>query len=348
MKIKFEKGKSIISPIKLIIGVLVVWVLGILLGNVINIVTEKYVVGEEQRNFWIVIIYVVTSGLIGVALAMLITHFTMDFVRDINININKIAEGDFTARIKPITKNPHINSAVENFNKMVNELNSVTLLKNDFVSNFTHEFKTPIASIKGYAELLENSENLTEEQKEYVKIIVEESKNLSVLSESVMKLAKLDSQSELTSVKKFSLDGQLEDCVLLFDTALKEKGVEIELKTIPIRIQNDPYLVREVWVNLIANAIKYSKNGGKIYITLKREKKRVLVSIKDEGIGMSEDTQKHIFDKFYQGNKRDKNKGLGLGLSIVKRILEITGGTISVSSEIGKGTEFLVAFNLSK
>lgn len=348
MKIKFEKGKSIISPIKLIIGVLGVWVLGIVIGNFINIVTERYVVGEEQRNFWIVILYVVISGLIGVGLAMLISHITMGIVRDINININKIAEGDFTARIKPITKNPHINSAVENFNKMVNELNSVALLKNDFVSNFTHEFKTPIASIKGYAELLENSENLTEEQKEFVKIIVEESKNLSVLSETVMKLAKLDSQSELTSVKKFSLDGQLEDCVLLFDTALKEKGIEIELKTIPLRIQNDPYLVREIWVNLIANAIKYSKHGGKIYITLKREKNKVFVLIKDEGIGMSEETQKHIFDKFYQENKRDKNKGLGLGLSIVKRILEITGGTISVSSEMGKGTEFLVCFDLSK
>ena len=175
MKIKFKRPKSVVSPWILIIGVLVVWVLGLFLGNVINMLTAKFVVGEEDRNFWIVILYVFASAVIGVGLAVLLTHIVMRIINDINENVNKIAEGDFTARLAPITKNPHINSAVKNFNEMVDKLNSVTLLKNDFVSSFTHEFKTPIASIKGYAELLDGAENLTQEQREYLRVIIDES-----------------------------------------------------------------------------------------------------------------------------------------------------------------------------
>lgn len=336
-------SKSVISPWVLTIAVLTVWILGIFLGNVINAVTTKYVmISEEGKNFWIVVIYVTVSAVIGVGLAFLITKLTMSIVSEINESINKIAAGDFTVRMSPITKNPHVNSAITNFNEMVKQLNSVALLKNDFVSSFTHEFKTPISSIKGYAELLEASDNLTNEQKEYLRIIIEESKSLSVLSENSLKLARLDNQVEASKKERFFLDGQIEDCVLSLDGALKEKGVEIELRLKPLKIENDPYLLKEVWLNLLSNAVKYSKKGGKILVKLYREKDKVVVSVKDNGIGMSEETQKHIFEKFYQADKYYGGKGLGLGLSIVKRILEIVGGRIECTSELDVGTEFKV------
>ncbi len=335
--------KSVISPWVLTIGVLAVWILGIALGNVINAVTTKYVIiSEENKNFWVVIIYVVASSIIGVGLAFLITKIALSKVSEINESINKLANGDFTVRIAPITKNPHVNAAVTNFNEMVKQLNSVALLKNDFVSSFTHEFKTPISSIKGYAELLECSDNLTKEQKEYLRIIIEESKVLSVLSENSLKLARLDNQVEATNKQNFSLDGQIEDCVLSLDGEFKEKGLDVELKLKPIKIKSDPYLLREMWVNLLSNAIKYSKKGGKIVVKSYREKDKIVVSIKDNGIGMSEETQKHIFEKFYQADKYYGGKGLGLGLSIVKRILELVNGKIECESEPDAGTEFKV------
>ena len=335
--------KNIISPWVLTICVLAVWVLGIALGNVINAVTTKYIqIPEGGKNFWIIVIYVVTSAILGVGLAFLITKVTIGKISEINESINKLAEGDFTVRMAPITKNPHVNSAITNFNEMVKQLNSVAVLKNDFVSSFTHEFKTPISSIKGYAELLECSDNLTKEQKEYLRIIIEESKGLSALSENTLKLARLDNQVEVTQKETFSLDGQIEDCILSLDGQLKERGVEIDLKLKPLKIKSDSYLLREVWINLLSNAIKYSKKGGKIFVKTYREKDKIVVSIKDNGIGMDNETKKHIFEKFYQADKYYGGKGLGLGLSIVKRILELVKGSIECESELGLGTEFKV------
>lgn len=340
--VKIPRLKSVVSPWVLTIGVLAVWVVGIVIGNVINVLTTKYGILEEQENVWIIIVYVVGSSAIGLALAFLITHLVFKIVNEINVNINKIADGDFTVRMEPITKNPHINSAVSNFNKMVEKLNSVALLKNDFVSSFTHEFKTPIFSIKGYAELLEGGDNLTKEQKEYIRIIVEESNRLSVLSEKTMKLARLDNQTEAGEFESFSLDGQIEDCILLLDNQLKEKNIEVDVKLKPIKIKSDKSLLKEVWINLLSNAVKYSKRNGKISIKLYRERDKVVVSIRDNGVGMSPDQQAHIFEKFYQADKYYGGKGLGLGLSIVKRILELIGGQIECVSELDVGTEFKV------
>lgn len=342
MKTQNSKRKSVVSPVVLTLGLLALWVTGVVLGNVANVLISRFVIEEEGRNFWIVIVYIFTAILLGVSLAFLITHLTMKFLTEINENVNKIAEGDFTARLTPITKNPHINSAVFNFNEMVKQLNSVAVLKNDFISSFTHEFKTPVSSIKGFAELLESGENLTKEQKEYVKIIIEEASCLSRLAENTMKLAGLDSQTIITEKKEFSLDGQLQECVLLLDGALKEKGVELELKTCPVRIKNDPYLIKEIWLNLISNAIKFSEKGSKIYISLTKQKGVCTVVIKDEGIGISQENLKKIFDKFYQVENNKTRKGLGLGLSIVKRACELVGAKIQTNSELGKGTEFII------
>lgn len=347
MKIKIKKPeiKSVVSPWVLILAVFCVWVVGVVLGNFINEIINNYVESERGQDIWVIIVYLLFSALVGVGLAFLITHITMRVIKDINININKIAEGDFTARLSPITKNPHINSAVYNFNKMVEQLNSVAVLKNDFISSFTHEFKTPIASVKGYAELLASSQNLTDDEKDYLRIIVEEASRLSVLCENTMALAKLDSESSAKEERIFSLDGQIEDCILLFDNQLKEKGLEIEANLIPAKIKSDPYLLKEVWINLLSNAVKYSNKGGKITVTLTKKKDLYSVSVKDEGVGISEEARTHIFDKYYQEESSHSGEGIGLGLSLVKRVLELTGGEIECNSVKGEGTEMIVKIN---
>ncbi len=326
------------------IAVLISWVAGILLGIAINSIIMKYIsYGTRVQYALIVLAFVAVSAAIGMPVAYLITYNGMKLINEINSKIERIAECDFTARLDPITKNPQINTVVHNFNEMVKQLNSVAVLKNDFISGFSHEFRTPIVSVKGYAELLSDAENLTPEQLEYVRVIIEESERLSRLSESTMMLAKLDSQSIICEKKTFSLDGQIEDCILLLDGALKEKNIEVETNLDRAIVKSDPYLIKEVWINVLNNAVKFCRDNGKIAVTLKNCTEKCVVSIKDDGIGMDEETKKHIFDKFFQYDNSHASKGMGLGLSIVSRILELTGGSIVCESEIGKGTEMIIS-----
>lgn len=343
LKSKFVfKKKYIISPFKLTFAILITWMIGVLLGMEINNLIIKYVKFENISLYVLVVIaFVIGSTALGVPIALLLTHKGNKILNSINECIDKVSKGDYTARLEPITKNSDINGAIENFNKMVEQLNSVAVLKNDFISDFSHEFKTPIASIKGYAELLIDSNNLTEEQKEFLKVITDESNRLSKLSENAMKLAKLDSQT-LVKEQIFSLNGQLEDCVLLFDGKLKKKNIEVttDLKTVYYR--SDPDMIKEIWINVLGNAVKFTGENGKIDITLRQVGKKITVIIKDNGIGMDETTKKNIFEKFYQGDSSHSSKGIGLGLSIVSRILEIDGGKIECESEQGKGTTMII------
>ena len=292
----------------------------------------------EIQYSLMILAFVLGSSLIGFPIALLITRKGMEILDNFNETINKIAVCDFNTSLPPISKNEQISKAVENFNNMIKQLSSVSILKNDFISGFSHEFKTPIVSVKGYAELLNDADNLTDEQKEYVKIIIEESNRLSKLAENSMILAKLDSQTIIENKKRFSLQGQIEDCVLLLDERFKEKNIDVDMNLDDVSISTSPDLVKEVWINLLTNAIKYTNNNGKISISLKKQDKKAVVKVVDNGIGMSEEVKKHIFDKFFQVDNSHSQKGIGLGLSIVSRILEIINGSIECESELNKGT----------
>ncbi len=332
-KIKIKKPQYILSPWRLTMGVLITWVAGIILGIEINSIITKYIKYATSVQYGFLIgSFILASFLIALPITYLVTYNVMKLINTINKKINQIAEGDYTTRLEPITKSPQINTVVNNFNKMVEQLDSVTVLKNDFISGFSHEFKTPIVLLKGYAELLLESKNLTEEEKEYASIIVAESERLSKLSENTLKLAKLDSQSVMLDVSEFSLDGQIEDCILLLDSALKEKNIEVIAKLEKVKYNSEQNLIKEIWINLLANAIKYGKQNGKIEVTLKKEDKEIVVTVKDDGIGMTSEQTAHVFEKFYQADISHASKGLGLGLTIVKRILEIANGTITCES----------------
>lgn len=340
---KTKSSRYIFSPITLTLGILIAWVIGILCGIGIQYALNAIGPFDTEVQYSLMILaFVLGSALIGFPIALLITRKGVEILDNVNETINKIAVCDFNTSLPPISKNEQISKAVENFNNMIKQLSSVSILKNDFISGFSHEFKTPIVSVKGFAELLSDADNLTAEQKEYVKIIIEESNRLSKLAENSMALAKLDSQTIIEKKQEFSLKDQIEDCVLLLDESFKEKSVDVEMNLEDVSVSTSPDLVKEIWINLLTNAIKYTNDSGKISISLQKQNDMAVVKIKDNGIGMDEEVKKHIFDKFFQVDNSHSQKGIGLGLSIVSRILELINGSIDCESELNKGTTMTV------
>ena len=276
---------------------------------------------------------------------MLFFKRTVNLADDLKMALKRISKGDYSVRLENTSDNKDgiLYDVIENFNKMVEELDSVTILRNDFISNFSHEFKTPIVSIKGYAELIKNGKNLTEEQKqEYLQVIIDESRRLSNLASSTLLMSKLDSQTSLTETSVFSVNEQLKQCVLVLDNEFKAKNLEVKIKLGKMRVDASVDMLQQVWINLLTNAIKYTPENGIIRITSTELEKEYIVSISDNGMGMNEETLKHIFDKYYQGDNSHSTSGNGLGLSIAKRIVELSGGKIEASSTEGKGTTFSV------
>ena len=345
---KKRKRAGLLLPAKMTVIVLVVWVVGMSVGVwITNFINGHVDASGGVRNAFIVLAFILISACIAFLIAFFITASQSKMVIAFTECIDKIAEGDFSTQIAPIGKNNYMNSVIVNFNNMVKQLESITLLRNDFISSFSHEFKTPIVSIKGYAELIKDSGSLKGEQQEYVNIIIEESKRLTRLSENVMLLLKLDSQTTFGQTVKFSVNGQIESCILLFDNLLKEKNIEIETNLSRAYVESSPDFIKEIWINLINNAIKYTQSGGKIKVSCVKIKETVVVTVEDNGIGMSEETQLMAFNKFYQNDKTKKGQGLGLGLTIVKRIVDIANGEIVLNSQLNKGTKIKVTLPIN-
>jgi len=253
---------------------------------------------------------------------------------------HEVAKGNFDVRVPAYNKN-EIDKLMKNFNTMTSELGKMEMLSSDFISNVSHEFKTPISSICGFASLLQNS-GLNEKQQEYADIIASESKRLSKLSSNILKLSKLENQDIITEKNWFSLDEQLRQCLLILEKNWNEKHINLEIILDKVDYYGNKELLGQIWINLIDNAIKYTNHDGEIIITCTKQEDNVIVSIKDSGIGMSEETQKRIFEKFYQGDKTHSSDGNGLGLSMVKRIVDMCNGTIEVDSKLSYGSIFVI------
>lgn len=257
--------------------------------------------------------------------------------------LEAIANGDYTKTIPGSKTNELLEDARVDFNKMVDKLNSTVLLQKDFASNFSHEFKTPIASIKGYAEVLKNDDTLSEKQRaKYLDIIIDESDRLVNLASSTLLMSKLDSEQYLENVKSVNIRNQLEESVILLDKSFEQKNIEVEMNTLPVTVKGNPDMLKEVWINVITNAIRYNVPNGKVMIRSYYEGQSATVSITDTGVGMDEDTVARIFDKYYQSRREESKNGSGLGMSIVKRIVELSGGTIGVESKPGEGSTVTV------
>lgn len=254
----------------------------------------------------------------------------------------KVAKGDLSVHLDENYRENTVRDMNIYFNKMVRELRGIETFKSDFIVNVSHEFKTPIATIEGYATLLQDKELSEAEHDEYTKMIIESSRQLSILSSNILKLSKLENQEIVAEATVYQLDEQIRQALLLLEVNWSKKNLELDIDLIPIHFYGSEELLIQVWVNLLSNAIKFTPENGSIHIILRQLSIWAIVEISDTGIGMTENTQKHIFDKFYQEDRNRKVDGNGLGLTLVKRIIDLCGGEIEVKSEYGKGSTFIV------
>lgn len=279
--------------------------------------------------------------IIGLALVLIVTSHIIRPIRKLTEATKKIASGNFNTTVD-INRNDEIGELADNFNIMVKELNSIEYLRKDFVSNVSHEFKTPIASIQGFAKLLEKDNLSKDDRQEYINIILEETGRLSNLSNNMIKLTNFENQEIVTNKKEYRIDEQLRKAVIMLEEKINEKKIKVTLDSKEISIIEDADLIMEIWINLLNNAIKYSNENGNIEIKVEEQEEFIQVDIKDDGIGIPKDKQERIFEKFYQAEKSHAYEGCGLGLAIVKRIIDLTNGKIGVESEEAKGTKFTV------
>lgn len=259
---------------------------------------------------------------------------------------SRVANGDFSVYVPTIhtqDKWDYLDVMIVDFNKMVEELGSIETLKTDFVSNVSHEMKTPIAIIKNYAELLK-AEHITEEQRrDYAESIEGAAMRLSSLISNILKLNKLENQRITPEVKLYDVSRQLCECILQFEDAWEEKELELETEIEDTAmVEADESLLELVWNNLLSNAIKFTEPGGTITVKQTTDDRFIKVVVSDTGCGMDCDSMKHIFDKFYQGDTSHSKEGNGLGLALVQRVLELLDGDIQVFSEQAKGSSFVV------
>ena len=266
-------------------------------------------------------------------------------MRTISQAAKKIAMGDFTVRIPPLRKDgkKDLNEVMfDDFNIMAEELATIETLKNDFISNVSHEIKTPLSIIQSYATALQKENLQSDERMDYTEIIIEATQRLTAMVANILKLNKLENQEIMPAAESFDLGEQLRQCAVAFEELWEQKNINFEADLDEINVCYDASMLEIVWNNLLSNAIKFTNPGGSIFVSLKVQDDFAVVAVTDTGIGIDKDTQKRIFDKFYQGDTSHSQEGNGLGLALVKKTMDLLGGTIAVESEKGVGTTFRV------
>ena len=283
-----------------------------------------------------------SSTIIGTGTSLFVTRHFFKPVDGIIKSQKKVANGDFSARVTPPKSDTIITDLVKGFNSMTEELGSTEMFRNDFINNFSHEFKTPIVSIKGFAKQLQNDDISEEQKKEYIDIIVNESDRLASMSSNILLLTKFENQQMVTNKTHFYLDEQIRKCILMLEKEWSRKNIELDLELSEVRYFSNEEMLSHVWQNILSNAVKFTPENGIIKVQCYEDEFYATVRIADNGIGMDDKTQKHIFDKFYQGDASHRLSGNGLGLPLAKRVVTLCGGKINVKSQTGKGTTFII------
>ena len=292
--------------------------------------------------FVFLIVGLVVSVIIGTCISAAVASKIVGPVREVKKAMHRVEKGDFSQRLEVTGFNGEIDELIESYNKMAQELGGIEMFRENFINSFSHEFKTPIVSIQGFAKQLKK-ENLSEEKKqEYIDIIISESKRLTNLSSNILMLSKLENQQIITDKTSFSLDEQIRNCILLLEKQWTAEDISFDIDMQEIQYTTNAEMLSQVWVNIIGNAIKFSPEGSSIRIKLFKEGDVITAEITDRGIGMDQQTISHIFERFYQGDRAHASEGNGLGLPLVKRIVELCNGNIRVESQYGKGTNFIV------
>ena len=291
-----------------------------------------------------VLFLLLISVVAGTAITFGIGRFPLRPVNDIINALNRLAAGDFRTRLsfsRPLAKYPVAKELSDSFNKMAAELESTEMLRSDFINNFSHEFKTPIVSIAGFAKLLKKGRLSAEEELEYLDIIEDESLRLSAMATNVLNLTKVENQTILPGVSRYNLSEQLRNCVLLLENKWSKKNLELNVDFEEHQICANEELLKQVWVNLLDNAIKFTPDDGLIEVAIGEDGNSVAVSVINSGSEIPEENRERIFQKFYQADESHATEGNGIGLAIVQKVVQLHQGKVEVES--GKGrTSFTV------
>ena len=300
-----------------IINLITTFITGVLMYLLfsIGILNEKNI----KSVMVLPIITLVSCILIGTIVSACSSRVALKNIREFIEATDKLSRGDFSARLN-INKPPEFKILSKNFNAMAKELGGIEVLRTDFINNFSHEFKTPIISIKGFAEILKDDDLSKEEKNEYLDIIIEESKRLSSLATNVLNLSKIETQVILNDIQRFNIGEQIRQSILLLDSKFQAKNILLDINIEDCYINGNKEMLNQVWVNLLDNAIKFNSKNGIVSINMKKEEGNIFINITDTGVGIESESIPKIFDKFYQGDISHATHGNGLGLTIVKKI----------------------------
>ncbi len=317
------------------------------------------ILNPDEPFVWMPLIsLMLTACILSLLLIQLVLGRLLRPLQRLVLALKTVASGDLSVRLPEDNWWSEIRETNSSFNKMMKELNSLELLQSDFIQNVSHEIKTPLASVRGYASLL-NSTDLNEEQQEYVNRILTGSDQLATMTGNILQLSKLENQQISPSYRDFLLDEQIRQIILTMEPLWSKKNLNLEIDLPECPFCGSEELLAQVWTNILSNAIKFTPENGTISVSLLTDQPSssnlepapketpVSVIIRDSGCGMSPEVQKHIFDKFYQGDRSHSGNGNGLGLALVQRILLLVGGSVEVSSEVGKGSCFTVTLHQS-
>ncbi len=302
------------------------------------------VIALTVNPLFLCIVLLAVSAMIGTFLSAYFGKLHLRPIKKLSDATKEVRKGNFKVRVENdgIPPETEMGILIDHFNEMVRELDGIELFRNDFINNFSHEFKTPIVSIRGFAKELQFGDLDLVQRQEYARIIAEESDRLARLSTNVLELSKLENQSIVTDKTAFYLDEQLRQCILLQEAAWSKKEQEIIPELEETRFFGNEELLAHIWMNLIGNAIKFTPPRGTVRVRLTATDGEVVVSVSDTGIGMTEDVKSHIFEKFYQGDASHHHSGYGIGLTMAARATALCGGTVEVQSQIGEGSTFTV------
>lgn len=292
----------------------------------------------------------VQLSVFGLSISMIATYFlSKAFFEPIKVlrdGMQQVADGKFKTQLETKSTSKEIQEIFAGFNMMTQELNATEILQSDFVSNVSHEFKTPINAIEGYTTLLQSAENTGENEKEYIEKILFNTHRLSSLVSNILLLSKIENQSIATNQNLFRLDEQIREAIVALETEWDAKNIEFDVNLERTEYYGSENMLHHVWSNLIGNAIKFSPENSTVKTFLQSDEKNIVFKVEDEGCGLTEQAKKHIFDKFYQGDPSHKEQGNGLGLALVKKILAIECGTITADNLTEKGCRFTVTLPL--
>ena len=340
MKVHDERKPIISLRFRLVLLVTLELVASVLLAFWLSDLLHAYIPKDWEVSlmFYLIVISLAVGSLITVLLSKLF----FDPIKRLRLAMGQVAKGNFDIQLQTRTKSREIQDIYSGFNLMTQELRSMEILQTDFVSNVSHEFKTPLSAIEGYSTLLQDCDNLTPQQRTYVEKIIFNTRRMSSLTGSILLLSKLENQQIPTGRSRFSLDEQIRQTIVDMEPVWDQKQIEFDVELEEVDYYGNEILMRHVWSNLLSNALKFSPHGGMVQLGLNCQDKRITFWVRDQGPGIPPEAMEHIFTRFYQADSSHRQEGNGLGLALVDKILKLERGTVHVENCPDGGCKFTV------